>query len=70
MLAAMSERPVRNGTTLAGYVVGMGMVAVAVLGVPLQFAYPDVSNWLIYLGAFAVGGVVGAVLGATRGVRA
>ena len=63
-----SERE-RSAISWIGYATGTGIVGVALVGVPLQFAYPDLSSLLTYGGAFAVGAAVGAALAGWRGVR-
>lgn len=55
-------------TARAGYAVGMGVVGIAIIGIPLQFAFPDVSGLLTYGGSFVIGAAIGAVVAAVRGV--
>ena len=55
--------------TLVGYAVGMGIIGIALIGIPLQFAYPDASAILTYAGSFAIGALVGAAVAAVRGTR-
>lgn len=58
-----------TATGLIGYAVGMGIIGIALIGIPLQFAYPDVSAVATYGGSFAVGALAGAAIAAVRGTR-
>lgn len=55
--------------SMIGYAVGMGIVGIALIGIPLQFAYPETSAILTYGGAFAIGALAGAAVAAVRGTR-
>ena len=57
----------RTTTALVGYAVGMGLVGIAVIGVPLQFAFPEVAGLLTYGGSFLIGMALGAAVAAVRG---
>lgn len=65
--APMNSTKDRSTTALVGYAAGMGVVAIALVGVPLQFAYPETAGLWTYALAFAVGGGIGAAVAAIRG---
>jgi len=54
---------------VAGYAVGMGLVAVATLGVYWHFWQPGTSAWLWGPGSFAVGALLGGAYAAWRRAR-
>jgi len=51
---------------VAGYAVGVGLIAVATIGVYWHFWQPDASVWVWGLGSFAIGGVLGGAFAAWR----
>lgn len=59
----------RSAGVVTGYAAGMGIVGIALVGVPLQFAYPDVSALLTYGGSFVFAGIIGAAVAGVRGTR-
>ena len=63
----MNSTSDRTTTALAGYAVGMGLAGIAIIGVPLQFAFPDVAGLLTYGGSFLIGAAIGAAVAAIRG---
>lgn len=65
----MTESDDRAAGSVTGYALGTGIIGIALLGVPLQFAYPDLSALLTYGGSFVLGGVVGAAIARIRGAR-
>jgi hypothetical protein len=54
---------------VAGYAVGIGLIAVATLGVYWHFWQPTVSVWVWGLGSFAIGAVLGGAYAAWRRVK-
>lgn len=63
----METKSGKSAVDLIGYGVGMGLVAVALIGIPLQFAYPDFSAVVSYGGAFILGGLIGVGYASVRG---
>jgi hypothetical protein len=51
---------------VAGYAVGVGLIAVATLGVYWHFWQPTTSVWVWGLGSFAVGALLGGAYAAWR----
>ena len=63
----MNSAKDRTTTAMAGYAVGMGLVGIAIIGIPLQFAFPDIPGLLTYGGSFLIGAAIGAAVAAIRG---
>jgi hypothetical protein len=64
------EAPNKTDTSVvAGYAVGVGLIAVATLGVYWHFWQPTVSVWLWGPGSFAIGAVLGGGYAAWRRVK-
>lgn len=61
----MSSRThARPGATyLAGFALGTGACAVALVGIPLSFWLVTTNHWLVFGITFAVGALLGAFLG-------
>lgn len=54
---------------VAGYAVGIGLIAVATLGVYWHFWRPGTSVWLWGPGSFVIGAVLGGAYAAWRRVK-
>ncbi|MBW6456431.1 MAG: hypothetical protein K0A98_11160 [Trueperaceae bacterium] len=54
---------------VAGYAVGVGLIAVATIGVYWQFWQPNASVWLWGPGSFAIGAALGGAVAAWRRVK-
>ncbi|MEX2535625.1 MAG: hypothetical protein WD273_08500 [Trueperaceae bacterium] len=46
---------------VAGYAIGVGLAFLAVVGIPLRFAFPELGAFLSYAGSFLLGVLVGGV---------
>jgi len=55
-----------NTTEIAGFAVGVGLVAVATLGVYWHFWQPAHAWWLWGPGSFAIGALLGGAYAALR----
>lgn len=65
----MSARPTPPRVSTVGYAMGTGAAVMALAAPVLHFAYPDVSDWIHFIGTFVTGGILGAVLAALRAPR-
>ena len=64
------EAPKKIDTqVVAGYAVGVGLIAVATIGVYWHFWQPGASVWVWALGSFAIGAVLGGAFAAWRRVK-
>ncbi len=64
------EAPKKTDTAVvAGYAVGVGLIAVATLGVYWHFWQPTVGAWVWSLGSFAIGAALGGAYAAWRRVK-
>lgn len=62
-------RPARDPAVIAGFAVGVGLSALALLGLPWDFARPDANPWLVYPASFGIGAVLGAAWSFAREPR-
>ena len=64
------EAPKKIDTVIvAGYAVGVGLIAVATIGVYWRFWQPGASVWVWGLGSFAIGALLGGAFAAWRRVK-
>lgn len=55
-----------DASTIAGYAVGVGFVAIATIGVYWRYWQPATSPWVWAGGSFLLGAVVGGAVAAWR----